>query len=129
MNRDIQLSRTLPPPVPPEDGRPLYRNFLIVVPGRCEACKTPHILDAPVRALAHHLNQDGFAYVASAAQKEVEDDDFGVRYLPLGQQLPSFGSMAVVIVLEDHTWAARAAATYREAEVFLLAAVPEPPPS
>lgn len=102
------------------DGRPSYRNFLIVVPDQCQASDVMPLLDARVNALARHLNEDGFAYVAHGGRKEMEDDSFGVRHMPLGQDLPSFGSMSVVVVLQDRTWALRAAATYPDADVFLL---------
>jgi hypothetical protein len=113
MKSDVQLS-PVPSPASREKGQPPYRNFLIIVPDRCEAT------GGQVKSLARHLNQYGFAYVATPAQQEVEDDCYGVRHLPLGQDLPSFGSMSVVVVLDDRTWALRAVANYPEAEVFLL---------
>jgi|UniRef100_UPI0037847B7C hypothetical protein len=103
-----------------EDRPPPYRNFLIIVPeptgGDADAVRP----DERVTALAQQFNHDGYAYVARSNQKEMEDDPSGVRYLPLGETLPSFGVMTAVIVIRDPAWAARAAATYPEAEIFLL---------
>jgi len=94
-----------------------YRNFLIVAPGSVGAGTVP---DEKVVALARHLNQDGYAYVAHSNQKEMEDDPSGVRYLPLSHRLPAFGVMTAVIVIGDPLWAALAAATYPEADIFLM---------
>jgi len=93
------------------------RNFLIVAPGSVGAGTVP---DEKVLELAQHLNQEGYAYVARSNQKEMEDDPSGVRYLPLSHRLPAFGVMTAVIVIGDPLWAALAAATYPEADVFLM---------
>ncbi|HBJ88066.1 MAG TPA: hypothetical protein DDZ88_30255 [Verrucomicrobiales bacterium] len=116
MNPDCQLA-TGRPAASREDGRPTYRNFLIIAPDPDDGTDLP---DGQVQALARHLNQNGFAYVARRGQKEMEDDSSGVRYLPLGEDLPSFGLMSVVIVLRDPAWAKRAATAYPGADVFLL---------
>jgi hypothetical protein len=96
-----------------------YRNFLIIAPEPADTQKaaTP---DARVTALAHHLNHDGYAYVARSNQKEMQDDEAGVRYLPLHEKLPEFGVMTAVIAIGDPAWAARAAAAYPAADIFLL---------
>jgi hypothetical protein len=94
-----------------------YRNFLIVSPGSVGVATVP---DEAVVELAQHLNQDGYAYVARSNQREMEDDPSGVRYLPLSHRLPAFGVMTAVIVIGDPLWAALAAATYPEADVFLM---------
>ncbi|MFZ2279428.1 MAG: hypothetical protein WAW39_16660 [Prosthecobacter sp.] len=94
-----------------------YRNFLIVAPGSVGAGTVP---DEKVLELAQHLNQEGYAYVARSNQKEMEDDPSGVRYLPLSHRLPAFGVMTAVIVIGDPLWAALAAATYPEADIFLM---------
>ncbi len=94
-----------------------YRNFLIIAPGTVGAATVP---DEKVVALARHLNQEGYAYVARRNQKEMEDDSSGVRYLPLSHQLPAFGVMTAVIVIGDPLWAALSAATYPEADIFLM---------
>jgi hypothetical protein len=94
-----------------------YRNFLIIAPGPAVAATAP---DEKVMALALHLNQDGYAYVAHPSQKEMEDAPSGVRYLPLRHDLPAFGVMTAVIVIGDPAWAALAAATYPEADIFLM---------
>ena len=94
-----------------------FRNFLIVAPGSVGAASVP---DEKVVELARHLNQEGYAYVARAQQKEMEDDPTGVRYLPLRSDLPSFGVMTAVIVIGDPLWAALAAATYPEADIYLM---------
>lgn len=91
-----------------------YRNFLIVAPGSANAP------DEKVKELARHLNQDGYAYVARSNQREMEDDPSGVRYLPLSHRLPAFGVMTAVIVIGDRKWAELAAATYPEADVYLM---------
>jgi len=94
-----------------------YRNFLIVAPGSVGAATVP---DEKVLELARHLNQEGYAYVARSNQREMEDDPSGVRYLPLSHRLPAFGVMTAVIVIGDPLWAALAAATYPEADIFLM---------
>lgn len=103
-----------------EDRPPPYRNFLIIAPEPTGGDADAVPPDERVTALAHQLNHDGYAYVARSNQKEMEDDSSGVRYLPLGETLPSFGVMTAVIVIRDPVWAARAAATYPEADIFLL---------
>ncbi len=97
-----------------------YRNFLIIAPepaGDVSASPPP---DERVTALAQHLNHDGYAYVARSNQKEMQDDSSGVRFLPLSATLPSFAVMTAVVVIDDAAWAARAAAAYPEADIFLL---------
>ncbi|MDI1315521.1 hypothetical protein [Prosthecobacter sp.] len=94
-----------------------FRNFLIVAPGSVGVATAP---DEKVMELARHLNQEGYAYVARPNQKQMEDDPSGVRYLPLSHQLPAFGVMTAVIVIGDPLWAALAAATYPEADIFLM---------
>jgi hypothetical protein len=76
--------------------------------------------DEKVKELAQHLNKEGYAYVAHSNQREMEDDPSGVRYLPLRERLPAFGVMTAVIVIGDPEWAALAAATYPEADIFLM---------
>ncbi|WP_395748854.1 hypothetical protein [Prosthecobacter sp.] len=97
-----------------------YRNFLIIDP---EAAKK-HPYSPPsqeeVKALARHLSQDGYAYVARSSQKEMEDDPSGVRYLPLRGHLPFFALMTAVIVIGDPELAAQAASTYPDADIFLM---------
>jgi len=119
MNPDCQLA-TDRPAASREDGRPTYRNFLIIAPEPDDGTDAAGLPGGQVKALARQLNQNGFAYVARRGQKEMEDDRFGVRYLPLGENLPSFGLMSAVVVLRDPAWAARAAAAYPGADVFLL---------
>ncbi len=94
-----------------------FRNFLIVAPGSVGVATVP---DETVMELARHLNQEGYAYVARPDQKEMADDPSGVRYLPLSHQLPAFGVMTAVIVIGDPLWAALAASTYPEADIFLM---------
>ena len=102
------------------ERQPPYRNFLIIAPEPAAPSAVAPPPDARVTALAHHLNHDGYAYVARSNQKEMEDDSSGVRYLPLSETLPSFGVMTAVVVIGDAAWAARAAAAYPEADIFLL---------
>ena len=102
---------------PETEAESAYRNFLIVAPGSLGAATVP---DEKVVELARHLNQAGYAYVARAHQKEMEDDPTGVRYLPLRSDLPAFGVMTAVIVIGDPLWAALAAATYPEADIYLM---------
>ena len=99
------------------DGVPSVRNFLIIVP---EQDGGAIAFDERVKALARRLNKDGYVYVARSSQAEMEDDQFGVRYLPLRQALPSFGIMTAVLVIRDPAWARNAASTYPDADIFLL---------
>ncbi len=99
------------------ERRPSYRNFLIIAPDPGADTMAP---DERVTALANHLNHDGYAYVARSHQKEMTDDPSGVRYLPLHEDLPSLAVMTAVVVINDAAWAARAAAAYPEADIFLL---------
>ncbi len=96
------------------------RNFLIIAPEPAADAPATARPDERVTELAHHLNHDGYAYVARSNQKEMEDDSSGVRYLPLHENLPAFGVMTAVIVISDPAWAARAAAAYPDADIFLL---------
>lgn len=102
------------------DGRHLFRNFLVIDPEPTHQAGSSHLPDERVTALARHLNNEGFAYVARSSQKEMADDRAGVRYLPLGENLPSFGTMTAVIVVRDPEWVARASSAYPEADIFLL---------
>ena len=102
------------------ERQPPYRNFLIIAPEPTACGSVVLPTDERVAALAHHLNHDGYAYVARSNQKEMEDDSSGVRYLPLHDDLPSFAVMTAVIVIGDSAWAARAAAAYPGADIFLL---------
>ncbi|WP_294401775.1 hypothetical protein [Prosthecobacter sp.] len=97
-----------------------FRNFLIIAP---ETMADSHAITQPderVTKLAHHLNLDGYAYVLRSNQQQMEDDPSGVRFMPLRETLPSFGVMTAVIVINDPAWAARAAAAYPDADIFLL---------
>lgn len=105
-------ARTEPPPS--------YRNFLIIAPESAADASAGTRPDARVTELAHHLNHDGYAYVACSNQKEMEDDSSGVRFMPLHENLPSFSVMTAVIAINDRAWAARAAAAYPDADIFLL---------
>lgn len=104
----------------PAEPSPSYRNFLIIAPEPAAAATHPALPDERVIELAHHLNHDGYAYVARSNQQQMEDDPSGVRFMPLSETLPSFGIMTAVIVINDPAWAARAAAAYPDADIFLL---------
>jgi hypothetical protein len=93
---------------PPEDPR-RYQNFLIIAPETSS--------QAFAVSLARHLMGAGYAYVARPEQKQMEDDDFGVRYLPLKERLPDFGLMTAVISIEGAGWLAAAALSYPEARL------------
>lgn len=103
-----------------DKSRSVFRNFLIIVPEPAGNHAQPLLSNEQVAALARHLNLDGYAYVARSSQKEMEDDSSGVRYMPLHEELPSFALMTAVVVLGDPAWAARAAAAYPEADIFLM---------
>lgn len=102
------------------DRRHLVRNFLIIDPESVGKAGAGNLSDDRVMALARQLNNEGFAYVARSSQKEMADDRAGVRYLPLGDNLPSFGTMTAVIVVCDPGWVERASSAYPEADIFLL---------
>lgn len=104
----------------PAEPPPSYRNFLIIAPEPAAATPHPALTDERVIELAHHLNHDGYAYVARSNQQQMEDDASGVRFMPLSEMLPSFGIMTAVIVINDPAWAARAAAAYPDADIFML---------
>ena len=104
------------------------RNFLIIAPETPAAAHGATLPDERVAKLAQHLNHDGYAYVARSNQKEMEDDAAGVRFMPLHENLPFFGVMTAVIVINDPAWAARAAAAYPGADVFLLKLSGRTPP-
>jgi hypothetical protein len=104
-----------------EPQSPSYRNFLIIAPAPVGDASG---YEEQVVALAQDLSQDGYTYVARSDQKQMEDTPFGVRYLPLHEDLPCFGHMTAVVVAGDPVWAERAAAAYRGADVFLLQPAP-----
>lgn len=119
MTMAFQLAAARPAPSLDQGGTAL-RNYLIVAPELTGQTNAIHTRDGVVTALARQFNHDGFAYVASLQQKEMEDDQDGVRYLPLRSNLPSFGLMTAVIVIGDPAWVACAADAYPDADIFLL---------
>ena len=117
-SKDSHCADAAPAPVN-QDEIP-FRNYLIVAPklnSHTEAID-PH--DRVATAMARHFNNQGFAYVASMQQQQINDDPQGVRYLPLRDGMPSFGFITAVIVIGDPTWVTCAADTYPEAGLFLL---------
>lgn len=121
MNQSLYISSVRPAAACQANGsRPVYRNYLIISPRLASDADAAEVSQQQVETLARGLNASGFAYVARFNQEEMQDDSFGVRYLPLRESLPSFGLMTAVIVIGDPAWVERASAAYPEAEVFLL---------
>ena len=96
------------------------RNFLIIAPEPVNCYDDSDQPDGRVTALAHRLIGDGFVYVARSNQREMEDDPAGVRFLPLREKLPQFGTMTAVIAINEPLWAAFASDAYPEADIFLM---------
>jgi hypothetical protein len=97
--------------------RPL-RNFLIIADIATSTDSESDPRATLVPALARHLMEEGYVYVLRPEQREMADDRFGVRYLPLHPRLPAFGLMTVVIVVGAAAWTCAAAAAYPEAQIF-----------
>ena len=104
------------------NGEHPCRNFLIIAPEPVNCVDDSDQPDGRVSALAHRLIGDGFVYVARSNQREVEDDSSGVRFLPLREKLPEFGTMTAVIAINEPLWAAFAADAYPEADIFVMEA-------
>lgn len=121
MNQSLYITASRPAAAAPASASgPGYRNYLIISPQPADETAAADVSRQQVETLARGLNASGFAYVARFNQDDMEDDSFGVRYMPLRDTLPSFGLMTAVIVIDDSAWVDRAAAAYPEAEVFLL---------
>jgi hypothetical protein len=120
MNFDFSIACTMPQPPVPVRPRGGHRNILFLLPRPAEAesnCPvTSHMIEI-ARSIARH----SYVYVARHDQHEWEDDEFGVRYLPLDpDHLPSFGALEAVFVLEDRSLGLAAASEHPSAEVFVL---------
>lgn len=69
---------------------------------------------------ARRLVTLGYVYIASPAEKTMEDRD-EIRYLPLNVDLlPCFGAVTAVCVLRDESLAQAARQTYPGTEVMVL---------
>lgn len=91
----------------------------------------PHDIDErllPVRKeqLAHLAlelgeGEDAYVYVALRGQRVAEDNEAGVRFLPLSSDhLPCFGNVESVVVFNDKAMASAAASAYPMAAIFHL---------
>jgi hypothetical protein len=96
------------------------KNILFVVP-HAEDVTSSLPTAAKVIEMARHFAQDAYVYVARAGQQEMEDDEFGVRHMPLDpEHLPSFGALTQAFIWGDRSLACAVAEEHPEAEVFLV---------
>lgn len=96
-------------------------NFLFIAADRCHEQCGPECTHKKFMTVARCMMQDGYVYYAHPGVPAVEDDEFGVRHLPLDRAaLPHFGSLASVVVLDDKDLLNRAHALYPETRVHLI---------
>lgn len=94
-------------------------HYLFLLPDSA----TPADQEAVAKA-ARELVSVGYVYVASAAEKTMEDRE-GIRFMPLRDgSLPHFGSVAGVMVVRDQKLAHAAQELYPGAKVAMLDATP-----
>ncbi len=120
MIAEFSLACGIPQPpvsVPPKGG---CRNVLFLLPpsGRQDSHRS---VEAHLIEMARSIAQHAYVYVARHDQSDWEDDEFGVRHLPLDpDHLPAFGSLEAVFVLADKSLGRAVAKEHPTAEVFLL---------
>ena len=97
MNAEPTLSLA----IAPSDAPASPRHLLVLAPGKDSA----HGLapdDENLASVARWLTQYGYVYVAQDGQKAMEDDEFGVRHMPLrAEALPTFGNLALAVVFDS----------------------------
>jgi len=100
MNAEPALSL----PVAPCDEAPTPaapRHLLVLSPG----VDTAHGFapdEESLHSVARWLTQFGYVYVAKDGQKAMEDDQWGVRRMPLNREaLPAFGNLALAVVFDS----------------------------
>ena len=104
----------------------LARNFLFLSPTKCDTTCGDQCVHKKFAAAASGMREDGFVYIAEAGRKLVEDDALGVRHLPFDRsQLPSFGSLAAVVVLNEKELIESAHQQYPGARLYLFEAPSE----
>jgi len=106
----------------PVSTTPRVTNRLLLLPNTVDGSPNLAKKDELV-ALMRQVggSSDSYIYVALSGLREVEDDETGVRLLPLTPEyLPRFDSLESVWVLNDKDMAAVAASEYPAAAVYNL---------
>lgn len=71
------------------------------------------------------MMEDGYVYLARPGQEGAEDDDFGVRHLPLNAGgLPFFGRLTATVVLDDAELLRRSRQQYPKTPAYHLQTSP-----
>ena len=97
------------------------RNILFLVPEECGPSCGPECAHKKFEAVARCMMSEGYVYMAQAGQISVEDDEAGVRHLPLkGEELPHFGTLDMIVVFDDSTLWSKIRSRYPEAQTYLF---------
>ncbi len=97
-----------------------HQNILFLVPDPDRMQEDSPALPRLIE-MARSLADQAYVYFARSDQKDWEDDEYGVRYLPLdGERLPSFGRLERAFVMHDEKLAHAVATEHPLADVFLL---------
>lgn len=101
-------------------GSALLRNILFLIPEPACSASSERELSS-LMEMARHVAGHAFVYVARFDQSEMEDDEFGVRHMPLADDCYSaFGLLTKVLVFGDRSLALAVAEGHPEAEVLLI---------
>ena len=124
MNLRNTLGLSIPLPAFPLGGSlrrsRRHRNYLFAITDNASPIER-----AILFAAAERMREHGYVYIADVACNETHDVD-DVRFLPLRYgQLPRFGELTMIVVLNDQDLAAAATALHPEALTFVLSSVPE----
>ena len=96
-------------------------NFLFLAAEGCHEHCGPECDHKKFITVARCMMKDGYVYYAHLGQAAVEDDEFGVRHLPLDRNaLPHFGDLNAVLILNDHDLLERARQQYPDARVHFI---------
>jgi hypothetical protein len=94
-------------------------HFLFLASHWCDAGCGPGCEHKKFHEVARCMTEDGYVYLARAGGKAAEDDDSGVRHLPLDARgLPNFGRLTAAVILDDAELLQRARQQYPEALVY-----------
>lgn len=95
-----------------------HQNILFLFPHPVNAASSEH---SSVIEIARYFAQHAYVYVARVDQGEMEDDEFGVRYMRLSEHcLQAFGMLTKAFVFGDPSLAQAVVEQHPEAEVFLV---------
>ena len=95
-----------------------HQNILFLLPQETSTASSDY---SSVIEIARYFAQHAYVYVARVGQGEMEDDEFGVRYMPLSDNcLSAFGALAKAFVFGNRSLAQAVVDEHPSAEVFLV---------